>query len=1010
MELLSNISKALVLLFTVMLFGCGGGGGGSTQLVISSGNHTNQGYTGLITPATLDVTLARQAAEDYFFVSSFVRTFLFSGLFTFYEEDFISGKVLTVSCSGAGSSELGTKKNGSVATTNIEFQDCTEDGQTLSGIIIFDMDYRTTTLNIKLVDLNLSREEKVYFINGSIISPLWGALSQEGRNSIEVNLLVNSGVEQLSVEALLLPIPGVFNKNSDVWNGYFYYSNSGRIELNLGSELFYSIVSEPNSPYVEREFPYTGGPLTVSDASGNNAKFTPVSNDEVFIEFIPNNTSKPAYGIIPWIKLNVDNNAGGEIPVANESISGAGSLIQITYLNDAESIQLNGIESTDPENALLSYDWSIIQAPVGSASTIDNYDSAFPTFHPDHLGEYIIGLTVSDGILLSELQQITIHVGSNTSNLSSSPYWEATQPDGRIVTLIEGRPLTGLPVYLHAFSSIPEYLNINVTWEIAEKPVNSSVTSPVTFIEDWSFIPDKPGYYLFIAKISNGFGGITENQLRVDVEPYERQAIPIVYKFEGKKIVTVNEEFTLIIDQRVGAGPAINQTTILITDSPQGSSPAYRVESNSLSLTLNKPGRYVIEAVASNGIEESKPVSTVLYAYDELSVPFNIEHLQDMSAEKDMISLNVGDLNNDGRDDVVVSWRENLPLDVKCHTQILYGLASGGFVQSSAFEAPVCVNRGDVIDMNSDGKAELVFASGLSFYGLIFDENGGPSISFTLETDRLISDYVITDIDQDGLNDFIWAFNEINVGIAHSLQQPGLNFAPVEKLIYPGSPSGYLHIDDGNSGLNSRIKRLYYENSMNSLFIVYSYNVWDFVLDEIVDSTRVDELRFIMPELVKQETYHMQYPSDPENTTLFAFSKPVAADLDNDGVSEIIGTYYRHTTETLSVWKRDSDDNIYKINPIIIDYSSTEKEYDVADMNSDGDKDLLLFNNNGENEVSVLHQNNGIFNMADVIKTNTMFGFRPVFLTSDLNQDGDMDIVFYADETSEIKIIRKNKF
>jgi len=77
--------------------------------------------------------------------------------------------------------------------------------------------------------------------------------------------------------------------------------------------------------------------------------------------------------------------------------------------------QLDGSNSFDPENQPLSYLWSL-EGPAGSNATLDDPNSATPTFTPDVLGSYTATLVVSadgfasspDEVALDALPVITV--------------------------------------------------------------------------------------------------------------------------------------------------------------------------------------------------------------------------------------------------------------------------------------------------------------------------------------------------------------------------------------------------------------------------------------------------------------------------------------------------------------------------------------------------------------------------------------------------------------------------
>jgi hypothetical protein len=60
-------------------------------------------------------------------------------------------------------------------------------------------------------------------------------------------------------------------------------------------------------------------------------------------------------------------------------------------------VQLNGTESSDPDNDLLTYTWTIASAPADSLAALSDPSSAAPQLEPDQPGAYVLQLIVSDG-------------------------------------------------------------------------------------------------------------------------------------------------------------------------------------------------------------------------------------------------------------------------------------------------------------------------------------------------------------------------------------------------------------------------------------------------------------------------------------------------------------------------------------------------------------------------------------------------------------------------------------
>jgi hypothetical protein len=77
----------------------------------------------------------------------------------------------------------------------------------------------------------------------------------------------------------------------------------------------------------------------------------------------------------------------------------------------AQTYQLNGYGSYDPEGAELSYQWTLLSAPAGSTATDANFNDAMlpnPLFTWDVIGAYTFQLQVNDGVNAS-VPDVVIH-------------------------------------------------------------------------------------------------------------------------------------------------------------------------------------------------------------------------------------------------------------------------------------------------------------------------------------------------------------------------------------------------------------------------------------------------------------------------------------------------------------------------------------------------------------------------------------------------------------------------
>ncbi|MEM1088498.1 MAG: collagen-binding domain-containing protein, partial [Pseudomonadota bacterium] len=96
----------------------------------------------------------------------------------------------------------------------------------------------------------------------------------------------------------------------------------------------------------------------------------------------------------------------------------AGNLRPVARISDLRDAsvgtpsQLDGSQSYDLDGDFLSYQWSLLSAPTGSASTPIDSDTPFASITPDAAGLYVLQLMVSDGTASSAPTTLPLIVGA----------------------------------------------------------------------------------------------------------------------------------------------------------------------------------------------------------------------------------------------------------------------------------------------------------------------------------------------------------------------------------------------------------------------------------------------------------------------------------------------------------------------------------------------------------------------------------------------------------------------
>ncbi len=159
-------------------------------------------------------------------------------------------------------------------------------------------------------------------------------------------------------------------------------------------------------------------------------------------------------------------------------------------VNAGATAQLNGAGSSDADGNPLTYAWSFTSRPPGSGATLSNPAAVNPSFAVDLPGSYVVQLIVSDGLLSSAADTVTI----STNNLAPS----ANAGPDQGVNLGATVQLSG------AASTDPENSALTYTWSLTSRPAGSTAALSSTSIVNPIFVADVTGTYVAQLIVSDG--------------------------------------------------------------------------------------------------------------------------------------------------------------------------------------------------------------------------------------------------------------------------------------------------------------------------------------------------------------------------------------------------------------------------------------------------------------------------------------------------------------------------
>lgn len=208
---------------------------------------------------------------------------------------------------------------------------------------------------------------------------------------------------------------------------------------------------------------------------------------------------------IPRVLIISTENAA---PVA---YAGDDQVLQSTGVTIALGDQPN-VPGYDPDGDAISYCWTMIEAPEGSAAILDNPAAAWPTFVADRYGTYVFELVVTDKLgAASEPDTVTISceniapvadAGANQAAMEG----DTIQLDGSASHDANGDSLT-------------------YHWSLVSVPAGSAAVVSTPDQVAANFVADLPGTYAVSLVVNDGLLDSTPSNITIEAISYYDAAV-----------------------------------------------------------------------------------------------------------------------------------------------------------------------------------------------------------------------------------------------------------------------------------------------------------------------------------------------------------------------------------------------------------------------------------------------------------------------------------------------------
>jgi PKD domain/Calx-beta domain len=277
-------------------------------------------------------------------------------------------------------------------------------------------------------------------------------------------------------------------------------------------------------------------------------------------------------------------NTGNTAPVANAGPD------QTAVVNQV--IHLDGSGSTDVDGNALTFAWTFVQRPAGSASALSDPTALKPTFTVDRRGTYRLQLVVNDGFVNSSPDLVDVVVGNSAPIASAGPDQRVTL--GSVVTL-DGSGSTDVDgdalVYIWSLTSVPSGSNAVLSDSSAVKP---------------TFTADLPGTYVAQLMVNDGTVSSPPDTVTITTEnvaPVANAGTP--QTTQVGQVVVLDGTASHDID----GDPLTFQWSLVVR--PVGSAASLTGANGATpSFTADRQGDYVAQLIVNDGALSSSP-STV---------------------------------------------------------------------------------------------------------------------------------------------------------------------------------------------------------------------------------------------------------------------------------------------------------------------------------------------------------------------------------------------------------------
>src|SRR5690349_7296554 len=264
------------------------------------------------------------------------------------------------------------------------------------------------------------------------------------------------------------------------------------------------------------------------------------------------------------------------------------------FVKVGTSVRLNGSGSTDTDGDTLTYAWTILSKPAGSAAALSNAAAITPKFTADVDGDYIVALTVNDNHGNTSTDSVKISTTQTAPIADAGPNQKAAP--GTVVQLNGSN------------SSDPDGNVLNFAWSFLTKPAGSNAALSDVSASNPSFTADLPGTYILQLVLNDGHGNSSVDSVLISTSDPGPKA-------DAGAAQEVTTGSTVQLDASKSSDPDNDPLTYswAFLSKPAGSTAAFSDPTSvNPAFVADQPGQYVAQVIVSDSIFVSVPATVLI--------------------------------------------------------------------------------------------------------------------------------------------------------------------------------------------------------------------------------------------------------------------------------------------------------------------------------------------------------------------------------------------------------------